>query len=65
MQIAGVGYGAEPLDVDAGFGRVSYTQFEFLYAQRKAKKTWLIIAGKDCKRDRLRPARPAVRSQPP
>ena len=51
VQIAGVGYGAEPQDVDAGFGRVSYTQFEFLYAQRKAKKTWLIIAGKDCKRD--------------
>ena len=66
VQIAGVGYGAEPPDVDAGFGRVSYTQFEFLYAQSKAKKTWLIIAGKDCRRDTAdRPARPAVRSQPP
>ena len=51
VQIAGLGYGAEPPDVDAEFGRVSYTQFEFLYAQSKAKKTWLLIAGQDCKRD--------------
>ena len=51
VQIAGLGYGAEPPDGDAEFGRVSYTQFEFLYAQSKAKKTWLLIAGQDCKRD--------------
>lgn len=52
VQIAGEGYGAEPPDEDAEFGRVSYTQYEFLYAHRKAKKTWLIIAGKDCRRDK-------------
>jgi hypothetical protein len=32
IQIVGQGYGAEPPTVDADYGRVSYTQFEFLYA---------------------------------
>jgi hypothetical protein len=52
VQIAGEGYGAEPPTADAEFGRVSYTQYEFLYARHKAKKTWLIIAGMDCRRDK-------------
>ncbi|NOT85309.1 MAG: DUF4062 domain-containing protein [Methylococcaceae bacterium] len=39
LQIAGTGYGAEPARVDADYGRVSYTQLEFLYAQRLGKKT--------------------------
>ena len=43
IQIVGAGYGAEPPTVDAEFGRVSYTQFEFLYARKKGKKTWLIF----------------------
>ena len=30
IQIVGHGYGAEPPTVDADYGRVSYTQFEFL-----------------------------------
>ena len=51
LQIVGQGYGAEPPDVDANYGRVSYTQFEFLYAQRQGKKTWIIIAGEQCQRD--------------
>ena len=51
LQIVGQGYGAEPPDVDAIYGRVSYTQFEFLYAQRQGKKTWIIIAGEQCQRD--------------
>ena len=42
IQIVGHGYGAEPPTVDAGYGRVSYTQFEFLYAREKTKKTWLL-----------------------
>lgn len=45
IQIVGEGYGAEPLEVDADYGRVSYTQFELLYARSQHKKTWLIIAG--------------------
>jgi hypothetical protein len=51
IQIVGQGYGAEPPTVDA-YGRVSYTQFEFLYAREKKKKTWLIFAGYACTRDR-------------
>ena len=51
IQIVGQGYGAEPPTVDANYGRVSYTQFEFLYARKKKKKTWLIFAGQTCTRD--------------
>ncbi len=52
MQIVGQGHGAEPPEVDPEWGRVSYTQFEFLYARRQGKKTWLIVAGEQCQRDR-------------
>ncbi len=45
IQLVGFGYGAEPPDPDPEFGRVSYTQFEFLYASKQGKKTWLFIAG--------------------
>src|SRR6516162_9410980 len=51
IQIIGQGYGAEPPTVDAEFGRVSYTQFEFLYARSQKKKTWLLFAGEACARD--------------
>ena len=51
IQIVGQGYGAEPPMVDANYGRVSYTQFEFLYACEKKKKTWLLFAGDACTRD--------------
>jgi hypothetical protein len=51
IQIVGQGYGAEPPTLDAEYGRVSYTQFEFLYARGKNKKTWLIFAGDACTRD--------------
>jgi tetratricopeptide (TPR) repeat protein len=51
IQIVGHGYGAEPPTVDANYGRVSYTQFEFLYTQSRKKKTWLLFAGDACTRD--------------
>jgi len=51
IQIVGQGYGAEPPTVDANYGRVSYTQFEFLYAREKKKKTWLLFAGDASTRD--------------
>ena len=51
IQIVGKGYGAEPREVDADYGRVSYTQFELLYARHQGKKTWLIIAGEQVQRD--------------
>jgi tetratricopeptide (TPR) repeat protein len=51
IQIVGEGYGSEPPEADAGYGRVSYTQFEFLYARAQKKKTWLLFAGDACTRD--------------
>ena len=52
IQILGRAYGAEPPAVDPEFGRVSYTQFEFLYARARGKRTWLIFADDGCTRDR-------------
>jgi len=37
--------------VDANYGRVSYTQFEFLYARSQKKKTWLLFPVEACARD--------------
>ncbi|MEK6261890.1 MAG: DUF4062 domain-containing protein [Planctomycetota bacterium] len=62
IQLVGRAYGAEPPTVGAefatdGFTRVSYTQFEFLYARAKEKKsngqfkTWLIFADEGCTLD--------------
>ncbi len=48
IQIVGQAYGFEPPSPDEEFGRVSYTQFEYLYARQKwekagGKKIWLIL----------------------
>jgi len=51
VQLVGRAYGAEPPTVEAEFGRVSYTQFEFLYAKSRGKKTWLLLAQDGCERD--------------
>ena len=45
IQMVGQAYGAEPPSVDPALGRVSYTQFEFLYARDLGKKTWVIVVG--------------------
>lgn len=47
IQLVGQGYGAEPPEVNLEYGRVSYTQLEFLYARNHGKKTWVIVIGKD------------------
>ena len=52
LQIVGAAYGWEPPEADEWFGRVSYSQYEFLYAQRQGKKTWLIVAQSGCQRDK-------------
>jgi tetratricopeptide (TPR) repeat protein len=44
VHLVGRAYGAEPPQPDPDFGRVSYTQFEFLHAQKKGKKTWVLFA---------------------
>jgi hypothetical protein len=55
IQLVGHGYGAEPPEADPGYGRVSYTQFGVplcLYACRQGKKTWVIVVGDGCQRDK-------------
>lgn len=43
VQLVGNGYGAEPPNPDERFGRVSYTQFETLYARERGKKVWYLF----------------------
>src|SRR6185436_5271863 len=43
VQIVGQTYGAEPAHPDPEFGRVSYTQFEALYARKRGKKVWPLL----------------------
>lgn len=43
LQIVGHRYGYAPKEPDPDFGRVSYTQYEALYALTKGKKVWYIL----------------------
>lgn len=43
VQLVGQCYGAEPPAVDGEFGRVSYTQYEALYARQRGKKVWYLF----------------------
>jgi Domain of unknown function (DUF4062) len=43
VQLVGQCYGAEPKAPDEQFGRVSYTQYEALYAKQRGKKVWYLI----------------------
>jgi tetratricopeptide (TPR) repeat protein len=43
VQLVGQCYGAEPSNIDPQLGRVSYTQFEALYATTRGKKVWYLI----------------------
>jgi tetratricopeptide (TPR) repeat protein len=43
LQIVGKCYGAEPPAPDSQFGRVSYTQYEALYARQRGKKVWYLF----------------------
>jgi cell division protein FtsB len=43
VQLVGKCYGAEPPGIDQQFGRVSYTQYEALYASSKRKKVWYLF----------------------
>jgi tetratricopeptide (TPR) repeat protein len=43
LQIIGNCYGAEPPTPDPEFGRVSYTQYEALYARKRGKKVWYLF----------------------
>ena len=43
VQLIGQAYGAEPPAPDEEFGRVSYTQYEALYARKRGKKVWYLF----------------------
>jgi len=43
VQLVGQSYGAEPPTADEEFGRVSYTQYERLYARQRGKKVWYLF----------------------
>jgi tetratricopeptide (TPR) repeat protein len=43
VQLVGQRYGAEPPTPDKEFGRVSYTQYEALYAKERGKKVWYLL----------------------
>ena len=43
VQLVGQYYGAEPPTPDEEFGRVSYTQYEALYARKRGKKVWYLF----------------------
>lgn len=43
VQLVGNCYGAEPARPDEQFGRVSYTQYEALYARERGKKVWFLF----------------------
>lgn len=43
VQLVGCCYGAEPLQPTEEFGRVSYTQYEALYARKIGKKVWYLF----------------------
>src|SRR6266550_7312938 len=43
VQLVGQAYGAEPPAADEEFSRVSYTQYEALYARKRGKKVWYLF----------------------
>jgi tetratricopeptide (TPR) repeat protein len=47
VQLVGKCYGAEPPTPDEKFGRVSYTQYEALYAKERGKKVWYLFLDED------------------
>src|SRR5437588_2415158 len=55
VQLVGKCYGAEPPKPDETFGRVSYTQYEALYARSRGKKVWYLFIGEDFPADPCEP----------
>jgi tetratricopeptide (TPR) repeat protein len=43
VQLVGQCYGAEPPTIEEKYGRVSYTQYEALYARDRGKKVWYLF----------------------
>jgi hypothetical protein len=55
VQLIGQAYGAEPPTPDEEFGRVSYTQYEALYARKKGKKVWYLFMDENFPIDKHEP----------
>lgn len=55
VQLVGKRYGAEPPTIDEPFGRVSYTQYEALYAEKRGKKVWYLVLDEDFPVDNEQP----------
>lgn len=55
VQLVGQRYGADPPTPDEHFGRVSYTQYEALYAQQQGKKVWYLVLDEDYPTDAQEP----------
>ena len=51
LQIVGDAYGAEPPEADSEFGRVSYTQYEAIYAHSQKKRVYYLLAEDEFPRD--------------
>ena len=47
VQLVGQCYGVEPASKTTEFGRVSFTQYEALYARKQGKKVWYLFIDKD------------------
>jgi tetratricopeptide (TPR) repeat protein len=52
VQLVGKCYGTEPPSVDEKYGRVSYTQYEALYAKGREKKVWYLFLDEGFPADR-------------
>jgi tetratricopeptide (TPR) repeat protein len=55
VQLVGYRYGAEPPTIDEQFGRVSYTQYEALYAKQRGKKVWYLVLDENFPTDTREP----------
>jgi tetratricopeptide (TPR) repeat protein len=55
LQLVGTACGMVPPEEVPDFGRISFTQFELLYAIEQGKRTWLIEVARSCTRDAKAP----------
>jgi tetratricopeptide (TPR) repeat protein len=55
VQLVGQRYGAEPTTPDEQFGRVSYTQYEALYARQRGKRVWYLMLDESFPPERAEP----------
>lgn len=52
LHLVGRAYGAEPPQPDLTWGRISYTQYEYLYGQQQGKNVWVVLTLNEYPQDR-------------